>query len=316
MPGVPAADPPTAREGGENPLWCSSYARAEGIDPIGTAGCYRGLLLVEVPLPWPRDVVELPELAPLAPALAAGGVRLQGLVTDRQAALRRVVAYRWPAGPAAGYVASELAVAPGELVGAALALLEGRGGEPVASGRTDVLVCTHGRRDRCCGAYGAALALELAAEPGRLGDGAHLWRTSHTGGHRFAPTALVLPEGTAWASLDAGLLARIVRRSGDVGEVLAHYRGCTGLATPGVQALEREVLRELGWAGLDLERSGRDLGDGSVELTVARAGGPVTYGAVVRVARELPVPECGAPLAESKKTEPELAVSSLRRLAG
>ena len=57
--------------------------------------------------------------------------------------------------------------------------------------------------DRCCGSLGTALAQELLADPLQLGDDVRVWRTSHTGGHRFAPTALVLPQGTV-----VGLLRR------------------------------------------------------------------------------------------------------------
>ncbi|MBV9923283.1 MAG: hypothetical protein JOY78_20875 [Pseudonocardia sp.] len=51
-----------------------------------------------------------------------------------------------------------------------------------------LLVCTHGRRDRCCALDGRALvrALVEAGEP-------DVWECSHLSGHRFAPTALVLP---------------------------------------------------------------------------------------------------------------------------
>lgn len=54
-----------------------------------------------------------------------------------------------------------------------------------------LLVCSHAHRDRCCAIEGRPLlaALEDAIEPEQL------WECSHLGGHRFAPTALVLPTG-------------------------------------------------------------------------------------------------------------------------
>ena len=75
-----------------------------------------------------------------------------------------------------------------------------RPGEPLpGTPLTDplLLVCTHGRRDRCCALDGRALAAALAAaeEP-------HVWECSHLGGHRFAPTALVLPTGYLYGHLD------------------------------------------------------------------------------------------------------------------
>ncbi len=65
------------------------------------------------------------------------------------------------------------------------------------------------------------------------GDGpapeVRLWRTSHTGGHRFAPTALVLPSATLWAWADVDLLDRVVGAHGPLSEVVGRYRGCATL---------------------------------------------------------------------------------------
>ncbi len=51
-------------------------------------------------------------------------------------------------------------------------------------------VCTNGRRDRCCSKYGLPLFRSL-----RSLVGARVWETTHTGGHRFAPNVVVLPQG-------------------------------------------------------------------------------------------------------------------------
>jgi hypothetical protein len=67
-----------------------------------------------------------------------------------------------------------------------------------------------------------------------------VWRTSLTGGHRFAPTALLLAEGTLWADLDLDLLVGVSDRSLDVDEAARLYRGCAGLDCLEVQAVERE----------------------------------------------------------------------------
>lgn len=56
--------------------------------------------------------------------------------------------------------------------------------------RPQLLVCTNGRRDRCCAKWGVPVyrALEPAAE-------VDVWQTTHLGGHRFAATLLWLPHG-------------------------------------------------------------------------------------------------------------------------
>ena len=290
-------------------------------------GCFSGFLLLEWPLPWPSDLSEIPEIAPVTEVLAASGVRLQGLVPSAGDGLRRVISYRWPPatdGRAARYERSEVAVDPSDTVTAALELLGAAPGAPGGPRRghtadlpdeevVDVLVCTHGRRDRCCGSLGTALAQELAGDDRPLGDGVRVWRTSHTGGHRFAATAIVLPHGTAWAFADTDALRRVVTRTGELGDLLPRYRGCAGMGSRAVQALERAVLGEVGWPLFDRPRSGAELGGGLTELSVSDQSGTVTWEASVRVQREAPVPECGLPIEMATKSEPELVVEGLRR---
>ena len=68
---------------------------------------------------------------------------------------------------------------------------------------TYLLLCTNGRRDVCCAVRGRPVALAAAAaRPGQV------WETSHTGGHRFAPTGVLLPSGATLARLDASLSRR------------------------------------------------------------------------------------------------------------
>ena len=246
--GAPSTSPEVPGSG----LACSAWARLQNLDPVGTAGSYRGFLLIEWPLPWPRDLSEDESLATVLEAARSFGMRLQGLVPATESGPRRAIAYRWPPAGGARFQRSELVVDPGELVAAAVAVLHQA---PLRDEIVDVLVCTHGRRDRCCGSLGTALFQELTADPGLLGQGVRVWRTSHTGGHRFAPTAIVLPEGTAWAFCDTAALADIVQQKGALGDLLPRYRGCSGMATPALQALERAVLAELGWPLFTMTRA-------------------------------------------------------------
>ena len=108
------------------------------------------------------------------------------------------------------------------------------------------VVCTHGKRDRCCAKYGRPLYDELReqAEPARV------WQSTHVGGDRFAGNVVCLPEGLyfgrverrdVWPLLDEYLAGRIA---------LAHYRGrsCYSFAA---QAAEQRVREETGLTGLD-----------------------------------------------------------------
>lgn len=295
---------------------CSDWARTEHLDPIGTAGTYDGYLLVEWPLPWPRDFNEIPALARLKDKLAESNTRLQGLVARGDTTERVVVHYRRAPERGAGFVRREAVVGPDKVVEAATDLLEGRSlaGDQDAGAIMDVLVCTHGQRDRCCGSRGTELAMRLLADPSLLGPGVRLWRTSHTGGHRFAPTALVFPEGTAWAFADVDLLAAVVQRRGAAAELVDRYRGYSGLDSRAAQVVERAALADAGWDLLTSPRWSRTDGD-ETRLVAELPSGRAEWSAVVEASREVPVPDCGKPVSDAKKTDQELSLSQARRVA-
>jgi hypothetical protein len=90
----------------------------------------------------------------------------------------------------------------------------------VRSDEPQLLVCTNGTRDVCCAVKGRPVAREVAARaPGRV------WEVTHTSGHRFAATAVVLPAGTLHGRLD-GEAAEALLAAADRGRtVLAGARG-------------------------------------------------------------------------------------------
>ena len=59
---------------------CSDWSRAASLSPVGTSGSYAGYLLVEIPLPWPRDAGDTAEGAALGPIIGPLRYRLQALV--------------------------------------------------------------------------------------------------------------------------------------------------------------------------------------------------------------------------------------------
>lgn len=103
-----------------------------------------------------------------------------------------------------------------------------------------LLVCTHGRRDRCCALDGRALAMALTGV-----DELDVWECTHLGGHRFAPTALVLPTGYAYGRLDqAGAVAAYkAAASGEVETAMCRGRSTW---TPAGQVAELAVRAATG----------------------------------------------------------------------
>lgn len=299
----------SAAPGTDSTFRCSPWTQAHGVDPVGSTPQFDALVLVEWPLPWPADVSEIPELAA---ASMTPGVRVMLVVPrhdDGAAGLSRVVHHRRV--DANAFVGTDHQVPHHEVAAlvaelAANPLDDRHRPSAVGVAPPEVLICGHGKRDACCGRWGTLLHVELAA---RL-DRARVWRCSHTGGHRFAPTAITLPEGRAWAYADADLLTDVVHRLVEPAALAARDRGTSSL-DPWAQVLERAVFAERGWGWLDQ----RDVtahtvvadDGGRADVTLAWPGG--TASGQVTITRTLPVLVCGQPPEQATKTSPELALS-------
>lgn len=82
-----------------------------------------------------------------------------------------------------------------------------------------LLLCANGKRDLCCALRGRPIALELErTAPGRV------WECTHTGGHRFAPTGIVLPSGQSLARLTREV-ALAALRAAEAGELASETFG-------------------------------------------------------------------------------------------
>jgi hypothetical protein len=130
-----------------------------------------------------------------------------------------------------------------------------------------VLVCTHGRRDRCCAVLGRPVAEALALHAPEA-----VWETSHVGGHRFAGNVVLLPEGLVFGGLDpAGALA-VLARHAEGRLALSALRGRSALE-PVAQAAEVLVRERLGLDAVGGVTVLASTGDGArAEVTLAVAG--------------------------------------------
>jgi hypothetical protein len=306
-------------------LRCSDQARTLAADPAGTAGHARAVLLVELPLPWPADVGDHAAVAGgVADVAAEVGARVQAIVPDPARAARGealVVLHRADGGEGADGTdgAGSAGGAPGlrgfrryerHAVVARAADLAAGARAAVASGTAapgrDVLVCGHGSRDRCCGSLGTALHAAAAVRPD-----VHLHRTSHLGGHRFAPTALVLPEGTTWAWLDDALLGAIVDRRVPPAALRAHYRGSLAMPHPAAQVVEGEVFAAVGWGWLDHDRRAAVAEAGPDAWTVRIDSTAGSWVGTVERTGSAPQPVCGRPLTAATKADDHLRITGL-----
>ncbi len=169
-----------------------SFASVDDDEPIiGTAPTDAEILLVESPGPWGRDAVadnRLPEVV----REHLGSLDLKVFLVRR---------YDGSAGPGTrvflaratetGYdVRGTVLDRPEDLLGLDLPAMAAYDG-PLW------LVCTNGKRDRCCAEIGRPIAGLLSQE---WPEGT--WETTHLGGHRFSGTLLALPSGITLGRLD------------------------------------------------------------------------------------------------------------------
>jgi hypothetical protein len=235
---------------------CAASSRASHEPLAGTAAVATGWLLVEQPGPWGRDALTGSGLDP------AVGAALTAAVVDLPVRVQTIRAPRGPDADAAAAASRRVLLAhtgPTPWIEsldvaaeADLARLD-----PAVCARAEppglgtprheplYLVCTHGKRDRCCASLGRPIADTLAAlHPGQV------WEVSHVGGHRFAGNLVVLPDGLVYGGLDVAdaVGAANLHRTGRLD--LAHLRGRSALTRP-AQAAEVLLRRELGIDRLD-----------------------------------------------------------------
>ena len=109
-----------------------------------------------------------------------------------------------------------------------------------------LVVCTHGKRDRCCARYGGPLydALRAAAPPGEV------WQSTHVGGDRFAGNVVALPQGTFHGRVAPGDIPGLLKAMARGCVDLDRYRGRSAYSFA-VQGAERALRETEGILGLD-----------------------------------------------------------------
>jgi hypothetical protein len=119
-----------------------------------------------------------------------------------------------------------------------------------------LLVCANGRRDRCCGHSGGRLADALWRGP----HADRVLTCTHLGGHRFAPTALLLPFGALHGRLDEPGATRLLTDASR-GHMAGHtLRGHSTLDQPAqvAEVHARAITGHSGCAPLQVELTAPD----------------------------------------------------------
>jgi hypothetical protein len=241
-----------------NQTFCADRARCLDETPIGTASQHSTYVLIECPTPWTTNASDSQAIPALLSqtmqAIAKGDASVRFLLINRNQTqvlgCRSVIIYRRSTQEfCQGYDQYEFAV--DGLQDAAIAIqnfFEQRCGHSMLGNRTpDLLICTHGSHDQCCARYGnpfyAAAQKVVQTMPA---NDIRVWRSSHFGGHRFAPTAITFPDGRYYARLDTSALKSILMQTGNIDQLRSHYRGW-GLLPNALQVMEQELLQRHGW---------------------------------------------------------------------
>jgi len=249
--------------------FCSDISQAVGESPIGTAGYYDYWLVVELPQPWSEIALDQnealkPYLAAIKALVYKKGVKLRPLAIApdpdySQPDYTRVLFYRRPSELFSHYRREEYLIPNTELGNLASALLlepeklpNFKEYQQQNHHNYDLLVCTHGNVDAACSRYGYPLYQNWRQQ---ANSQVRIWRCSHFGGHRFAPTAISLPDGRYWGRLTPEAIDFITKQEGNLSDLKLYYRGWTGLDQWG-QIAEREIWLNRGWDWLHYLKMG------------------------------------------------------------
>ena len=235
-----------------SPFFCADLCRQTSEQACGTASIGDVWLLLEYPAAWERKAVEESELPPDVKAFLFNTIK-----TIPRARILLIKSDRVRRGDFTFYVVRSSERAPitikfaldsydklTELDIATIAAGDaGSRGEIVS--RPLYLICTHGRRDKCCAKFGYPLYKALSGLKEET-----VWQSSHVGGDRFAANLVCLPHGLFYAHVSEAGGRKIIGEYGAGRVVLDKYRGRTCYSHP-VQAAEFFIRKETGIMGVD-----------------------------------------------------------------
>ncbi|NJM68997.1 MAG: sucrase ferredoxin [Scytonema sp. RU_4_4] len=241
-------------------FFCSDHSRQVGEDIIGSASTHQTYILVECPPPWTSEAFQsrwVPEnLQILIKEVKRNKLPITFLLIANNLSHKvdqtTLLIYQRKKGLSNGYHKQEFQLINIEQVAAVVRKwLRGDFSDYDADFQTsttrDILICTHGSHDKCCARYGNPFYFYATSIISNLElDNVRVWKSSHFGGHRFAPTALDFPDGRYYGGLEQESFQSILTRSGDITFLKKVYRGW-GILPHSLQVLERELILRHGW---------------------------------------------------------------------
>lgn len=260
--------------------YCNCLALERGLDPVGYAGTFLDSIVIEIPLPWKRDLYFDEKVLPqgIRDVQAkwqkhyeeTGEYRHRPLVIApddeySHEGYRRVMFYTRPAGLFAQFDKVEYLIPIDELGALVWSLYEDHAELPRfepyrvkdAEDIRDILVCTHGTIDVACAKFGYPLYKHMRDV--YANEQLRVWRVSHFGGHVFAPTLMDMPTGHYWAYIEKEQAAQIVRQDGEARALRGHYRGWAGLDDSFQQTAECALWQQHSWDWFRYPKAGETI---------------------------------------------------------
>jgi len=240
---------------------CSLTTRAAGIPLAGSAPQAPAWLVVEQRIPWAARALQSQRLDP----------DLRALLTNVSATV--LFARRQDASGPERYWFSSAAATSGLVNGYVSELMEVlAANNPLSTlpstlpGDPVLFVCANAKRDVCC-------AIESKPLLAQLSERIDVWQCTHIGGHRFAPTALLLPTGVVYGRLTAENAVTALDWAGRGEIVTTEARGSSWL-NPLEQIADIHVRHRFDVThALDLVYEVHDADSGTPTITVRHLDG-------------------------------------------
>ena len=160
-----------------------------------------------------------------------------------------------------------------------------------------LVVCTHGKRDRCCAKFGRPLYDALREEA----DEDWVWQSTHVGGDRFAANLVCFPHGLYFGRLDRLEIGPLLDEYLAGRIYLAAFRGSCCYPFP-VQAAERAVRAGAGLTGTD-----------DIAVESVRRTGPERWDVAFRAAASAELHEVSVTAEHGDPTYLTCSAETLRR---
>lgn len=261
-----------------NKFFCADNSRQLQEDMIGTATNYQTYILVECPTPWTYEAFNskwVPDnLRILVEEVKRAKMPICFLLiaNDQSHGVKdtTLLIYQQQKGLIKGYSKQEFKLPNIEkAAGVVSKYLAGFNTdyEIETPSSRDILICTHGSHDQCCARYGNPFYFYAQNYAQNYAENkiydlqsnqVRIWKSSHFGGHRFAPTAIDFPQGRYYGILDQNTFPSILNYSGDIECLNKIYRGWGILPNP-LQILEKELILRLGWDWFNYKVTGKIL---------------------------------------------------------